>query len=249
MVENGNSVIPNAKDYFKVEKVQYSRHVLCYNVLYEKVGAISMSDRKYKIKICGLTDVSEAEYLNKNKVDFAGIIMFYEKSRRNTNVETAEKIIKALSDEIKSVAVMVSPTLEQVRLAEQAGFDYVQIHGKIADDIINEGGLPILKAFNIDDMNMLDFYSKCPRIAGYVFDAHEPGSGKTFDWNLLKTMPRDGKLFMLAGGLNDKNVADAIRCVKPDGVDVSSGVEYTDRQGKDPKLIDSFVAAVREEGM
>lgn len=208
-----------------------------------------MTDRKYKIKICGLTDAAEAEYVNKNKVDFVGIVLFFEKSRRNTTVETAEKIIKALSDNIRSVAVMVSPTLEQVKLAEQAGFDYVQIHGMVTEDIINEGNIPILKAFNIDDMDKYEEYSKCPRIAGYVFDAHEPGSGKNFDWNLLKEIPRDGKLFMLAGGLNDKNVAHAIRCVKPDGVDVSSGVEYTDRQGKDPKLIDSFVASVREEGM
>ncbi|MDE6023986.1 MAG: phosphoribosylanthranilate isomerase [Lachnospiraceae bacterium] len=204
-----------------------------------------MPERKFKIKICGLTDVAEAEYLNKNKVDFAGVIMFYEKSRRNTNVETAEKIIKALSDEIKSVAVMVSPTLEQVRLAEQAGFDYVQIHGEVSDDIINEGYIPILKAFNIDDMDKYEEYSICPRIAGYVFDAHEPGSGKTFDWNLLKAMPRDGKLFMLAGGLNESNVSAAIQAVKPDGVDVSSSVEYADRTGKDLSKIESFVAKVR----
>lgn len=202
--------------------------------------------KKCRIKICGLTNPIEAEYLNKNKVDFAGIVMFYEKSPRNVSVEKAEEIIKALLDDIKAVAVMVSPTLEQVQLAEQAGFDYVQIHGTITDDIIKEGKIPILKAFNIGDMDKYEEYGKCPRIAGYVFDADKPGSGKTFDWNLLKKMPRDGKLFILAGGLNDKNVANAIRCVRPDGVDVSSGVEYTDRQGKDPKLIDSFVASVRE---
>lgn len=201
---------------------------------------------KTKIKICGLTKASEAEYLNKNKVDFAGVVLFYEKSKRNVSTEAAKEIIKALSNDIKAVAVMVSPTLEQVKTAMDIGFDYVQIHGKIADDIIKESGLPILKAFNIDDMDMLDFYGRCSAIKGYVFDAHEPGSGKTFDWNLLKEIPRDGKLFILAGGLNDKNVADAIRCVRPDGVDVSSGVEYTDRQGKNPKLIDSFVASVRE---
>ena len=202
--------------------------------------------RKCRIKICGLTNPIEAEYLNKNKVDFAGIVMFYEKSRRNVSAEKAEEIINALSGDIKTVAVMVSPDLEQVRLAEQAGFDYIQIHGNLSDEVIKEGKIPILKAFNIGDLDKYEDYGKCPRIAGYVFDANEPGSGKTFDWNLLRKLPRDGKLFILAGGLNDKNVADAIRCVRPDGVDVSSGVEYTDRQGKDPKLIDSFVASVRE---
>lgn len=204
-----------------------------------------MAEKNYKIKICGLTDVSEAEYLNRNKVDFAGIVMFYEKSRRNTSVETASKIIKALSDDIKTVAVMVSPTLEQVKLAEQAGFDYVQIHGILAEDIIREGHVPILKAFNINDMDKYEAYGSCPRIAGYVFDASEPGSGKTFDWNLLQKIPRDGKLFMLAGGLDDSNVVAALKYVNPDGVDVSSGVEYKDRQGKDPNKIESFVARVR----
>ena len=70
---------------------------------------------KTKIKICGLTKTCEAEYLNKNKVDFAGVVLFYEKSKRNVSTEAAKEIIKALSNDIEAVAVMVSPTLEQVR--------------------------------------------------------------------------------------------------------------------------------------
>lgn len=78
-----------------------------------------------------------------------------------------------------------------------------------------------------------------------MFDAAEPGSGTTFDWNMLNTLPRDGKLCMLAGGLNSDNVAKAILAVSPDGVDISSGVEYTDRPGKDPDKLHAFITAVR----
>ena len=105
--------------------------------------------------------------------------------------------------------------------------------------------IPVLKAFNVKDMEQFEYYSSCPQIAGYVFDAAEPGSGKTFDWSLMERVPGDGKLLLLAGGLCPENVAQALREVKPDGVDVSSGVEYDDMPGKDPEKIMHFVREVR----
>jgi len=60
----------------------------------------------------------------------------------------------------------------------------------------------------------------------------------------VKDIPKDEKLLLLAGGLNAANVAEAVRTVKPDGVDVSSGVEYENGRGKDPQKIEEFVAAV-----
>ena len=82
------------------------------------------------------------------------------------------------------------------------------------------------------------------RIAGYVFDAIEPGSGKTFDWKLVDNIPRDEKLLLLAGGLNPDNVRMAIEAVHPDGVDVSSGVENDNGAGKNPERIRAFAIAV-----
>ena len=198
------------------------------------------------IKICGLTDVREAEYLNRNQVDFAGFVLFYEKSRRNMTLEGARPIMERLSPKIKKVAVTVSPTLEQARQIEESGFDYIQIHGELSREVLSDGSIPILRAFNIHDMEQYEYYRSCPRIAGYVFDACEPGSGKAFDWTLLKGLARDDRLFLLAGGLNAENVQRAIQAVQPDGVDVSSGVEYEDGQGKDPERIDEFVRVVRE---
>lgn len=198
-----------------------------------------------KIKICGLTDKKEAEYLNRNQVDFAGMVLYFPKSKRNITIEQAKDIMSALQPGIQKVAVVVEPVLEQVQEIEQAGFDYIQIHGTLQEDILKQTRIPVLKAFNMKDMDEYENYHKNPRIAGYVFDAQEPGSGKTFDWSLVKNIPRDEKLFLLAGGLHPDNVQEAISYVHPDGVDVSSGVEYPDKPGKDGEKINLFVKRAR----
>ena len=197
-----------------------------------------------KVKICGLTSPAEARYLNENHVDFAGMVLFFPKSKRNISIEQAMEIMATLDASIKRVAVVVSPSIEQIRQIEAAGFDYIQIHGEIpeAEAAI---AIPILKAFNVSDMNSYEKYHNDSRIAGYVFDAIEPGSGKTFDWRLVDNIPRDEKLLLLAGGLNPDNVRMAIEAVHPDGVDVSSGVENDDGAGKNPEKIHNFVVAVK----
>ncbi len=201
-----------------------------------------------KVKICGLTSPAEARYLNENHVDFAGMVLFFPKSKRNISIEQAKEIMAALDASIKRVAVVVSPSIEQVRQIEAAGFDYVQIHGEIPETETEAEAaiaIPILKAFNVSDMDSYEKYHNDSRIAGYVFDAIEPGSGKTFDWKLVDNIPRDEKLLLLAGGLNPDNVRMAIEAVHPDGVDVSSGVENDDKAGKNPEKIHDFVAAVK----
>lgn len=201
-----------------------------------------------KVKICGLTSPAEARYLNENHVDFAGMVLFFPKSKRNISIEQAIEIMATLDASIKRVAVVVSPSIEQIRQIEAAGFDYVQIHGEIPETETEAEAaiaIPILKAFNVSDMGSYEKYHNDSRIAGYVFDAIEPGSGKTFDWKLVDNIPRDEKLLLLAGGLNPDNVRMAIEAVHPDGVDVSSGVENDDKAGKNPEKIHDFVAAVK----
>ena len=197
-----------------------------------------------KVKICGLTSPAEARFLNENHVDFAGMVLFFPKSKRNISIEQAKEIMAALDASIKRVAVVVSPSIEQIRQIETAGFDYVQIHGEIPQTE-SAIAIPILKAFNVSDMGSYEKYHNDSRIAGYVFDAIEPGSGKTFDWRLVDNIPRDEKLLLLAGGLNPDNVRMAIEAVHPDGVDVSSGVENDDGAGKNPEKIHDFVAAIK----
>ena len=99
----------------------------------------------------------------------------------------------------------------------------------------------------MSDLEKFDEYRMNPNIVGYVFDAHEPGSGKTFDWTMLENLPRDDKLFMLAGGLNPETVAKAVKAVKPDGVDVSSGVENSNGNGKDFEKVKKFIISARSE--
>ncbi len=194
-----------------------------------------------KVKICGLTRQEEAEYLNENGADFAGIVLFAQKSRRCVTPGHASAILKALNPNIKKVAVVVAPSLEQIQTIEALGFDYIQIHGTLDEALLAHIRLPILKAFNVNDMDQYPFFRRRRQIAGYVFDAQEPGSGKVFDWKLAADIPRDEKLLILAGGLHPGNVADAIASVRPDAVDVSSGVEREDKTGKDPDKIREFI--------
>ena len=198
-------------------------------------------NRAVLVKVCCLTDTVEADYLNKNKVDFAGFVLFFPKSKRNISIEKAEQIMAELDENIKKVAVIVSPDESEIQQINGSGFDYVQIHGEIKDRLLEQISKPVFKAFNIKDIKNIHKYQNNAKIVGYVFDAAAPGSGKVFDWSILNDIKRDAKTFILAGGLNDSNVREAVKLVNPDVVDVSSGVEYDSGRGKDPEKIKQFI--------
>lgn len=198
-------------------------------------------NRAVLVKVCGLTDTVEADYLNKNKVDFAGFVLFFPKSKRNISIEKAEQIMAELDENIKKVAVIVSPDESEIQQINGSGFDYVQIHGEIKDRLLEQISKPVFKAFNIKDIKNIHKYQNNAKIVGYVFDAAAPGSGKVFDWSILNDIKRDAKTFILAGGLNDSNVREAVKLVNPDVVDVSSGVEYDSGRGKDSEKIKQFI--------
>lgn len=198
-------------------------------------------NRAVLVKVCGLTDTVEADYLNKNKVDFAGFVLFFPKSKRNISIEKAEQIMAELDENIKKVAVIVSPDESEIQQINGSGFDYVQIHGEIKDRLLEQISKPVFKAFNIKDIKNIHKYQNNAKIVGYVFDAAAPGSGKVFDWSILNDIKRDAKTFILAGGLNDSNVREAVKLVNPDVVDVSSGVEYDSGRGKDLEKIKQFI--------
>lgn len=203
-------------------------------------------DKMTKIKICGITTKQDIEYINEYKPDFAGFVMFCPSSKRNITPNTAKELLNNLISSVKSVAVMVKPTAEQINIAKEYGFDYVQIHGDVENSLLKGSPLPVIKAFNISDISRFDEYSKIERIKGYLFDSAVPGSGKTFDWTLLEKLPQNkNKMFILAGGLTPDNIADAIKQVKPDGVDVSSGVENEIGAGKSKEKIKNFFAQAR----
>lgn len=198
-----------------------------------------------QIKICGITKVEEAKMLIENQVDYAGMVLFYPKSKRNNTIENAKLLLKQFTaSTIKTVAVTVSPAVDEIQQIQELGFEYIQIHGELSKESFDVIKLPILRAFNVSDLDKYETYHNCRKILGYVFDASVPGSGKTFDWSILDHIPRDEKLFILAGGLNADNVEEAIRRTKPDVVDVSSGVEGL--AGKEASKINEFVGKVRK---
>ena len=96
-------------------------------------------------------------------------------------------------------------------------------------------------------MDAFSYYEEMDEVAGFVMDAAVPGSGKTFDWDLLQKLPSTEKQVLLAGGLNPDNVGEALTACagKIDGVDTSSGVERVDGNGKSKERIEAFVRAVR----
>ena len=218
-----------------------------------------------KIKICGLTSEQEAGWLLEEAVDYAGMVMFFPKSKRNNTVENAKKILRVFYEAnrmeegrtVKSVAVTVSPTARQVEQLEVLGFDLIQVHGSVEEEIFETTEIPVIRAIHDEadweqflEWNRHEMWRD--RLVGVLFDAKEPGSGETFDWKRLHRLSqieqiRSQKLCFLAGGLHSENIKDAIRDTNPDVVDVSSGVEFSHEQvGKDRSKIKAFVKAVRE---
>lgn len=182
---------------------------------------------KVLVKVCGLTDVEEARMLVEEKVDMGGVVLFYERSKRYCTLEKAREIVRVLKNGgVKAVAVTVSPTAEQVREVGEIGFDYLQVHGVLEKEVLEQSRVPVIRAFNVSNMGELEEVRGNEKVVGWLFDAAVPGEGKTFDWGVLEGLERDGRSFFLAGGLTAENVERAIARTKPDAVDVSSGVEY-----------------------
>lgn len=207
-----------------------------------------MREKIPEIKICGLTKREEVKDLIDNQVNYAGIVLYYKKSRRYNDIENAEKIVKEIKkykSQIKSVAVVVSPTKEQIEEIEKIGFDYIQIHGEFTREAEEAVHLPVFLAFNVSK-DICFKEASSDRVFGYVLDGEVPGGGKTFEWSRVRDLFYGGKKFILAGGLNTDNVRAAIDMLNPDIVDVSSGVERKGAGGKDGDKIREFVRKVRE---
>lgn len=203
-----------------------------------------------QIKICGITKTEEASYLNEIQAEYAGFV-FWEKSKRNVSFERAEEIRKVLDKNIRRVAVTVSPNLDLLRQIEKSGFDILQVHGKLQEEVVRQCSIPFWRACNLQKPEDMEKLEQLEKITGYVIDAGTAGSGRTFDWKesreaieKMKATVFVGKAFVLAGGLNPDNIAEAVRIFQPDAVDVSSGVEGAD--GKERALIIEFAGKVRK---
>lgn len=196
------------------------------------------------VKICGIRTAEDVKAVNEAAPDLMGMVLFYPKSRRDLDPETAAHMLTLLDSGIKSVAVTVSPDNEQIKTIEKIGFDMIQIHGEIAEDALDGTAIPVIKAFNVHDMESFPKWATNRRVAGFIFDANEPGSGKAFDHGLLEKIPvTDGRFRLIAGGMNAENVRSAIEITGFDGADTSSGVENADGT-KSPEKIRLFTETV-----
>lgn len=217
-----------------------------------------------KAKICGITTAQEAEYLNESKADYAGFVL-YKKSKRSITLQSAVEVMDSLDSTIKRVAVMVSPSVSDLLLVEDAGFQILQVHKVLRRELLAHASIPIWYAISLWDRRMLmkavTYLEELPKtlqskITGIVVDGADFGGGKTFDWEQTKAeygSLRDqigGRQLILAGGLTPENVSEGMRLFTPDVVDVSTGVEYEDLEGKDtrksPIKIKQFMGKVRE---
>ena len=196
------------------------------------------------IKLCGLTREEDIKKANELKPEYIGFV-FYDKSRRNVTKAQAKKLKSILNPEIKAVGVFVdAPTSQVEELFEENIIDVAQLHGNEDEDYIKElmdNHIPVIKTFKANSPEELIKAEKSSADM-IMFDA---GNGEGNVINDLQILTYIDRPFILAGGLNQENVAAAIDKVKPFGVDVSTGIE-TDKV-KDANKMKKFVEAVREE--
>lgn len=195
-------------------------------------------------KVCGITTIEAAQVVEQAGADFIGFV--FAPSKRRISPHNAAAISSSLSPSIKKVGVFVNESKENIQyIAKKVGLDYIQLHGDETATFAKSLQLPIIKAFSIDAVHASTI--RAFPCAYYLIDSpaekYRGGSGKTFDWNRLTTLQLDHTKLILAGGLSVKNVEDALKNVRPAGIDVSSGVE-TDGK-KDSNKIEAFVNKVK----
>jgi len=167
-----------------------------------------------KVKICGITNIEDAQFCDEQGADFLGF-NFVQSSPRFVQPEEAGRI----QTRAKRVGVFRDQAPDEIRrVAKIAHLDFVQLHGSESEDDVREIALPVIKAFRVGDALPVVKTS-----AEWVMFDSGGGTGRTFDWSLLKAYRE--KRFFLAGGITPDNVAAAINAVHPDAIDVASGVE------------------------
>jgi phosphoribosylanthranilate isomerase len=211
------------------------------------------------IKICGTTNLEDALTAVSAGADALGFV-FYEKSPRNIDVESARQIVQSLPLHVDKVGVFVNEPVEKIlETVRRAGLTAAQLHGvesrKPAFIEALKAGRE-LKVFLVlpgtEMRSALEWNVNGERsISAVFFDSEAPqqpgGTGRIFDWKAAASgiQAISGRLkVVVAGGLNSNNVGDAIRILEPWGVDVVSGVEAMPGK-KDPEKIRAFVDAVR----
>ena len=196
------------------------------------------------VKICGITNEDDALLATALDADALGFVLA--PSPRQVDPETVRDIVRRLPREVHTIGVFRNERPERiVEIVGRAGLRGVQLHGhEPASEVkwIRERVQFVIQAFAAGDPALATAGASAADII--LVDSPDPGSGKVFDWRLAEGAPR-GKRILLAGGLTPENVGDAIRLVRPWGVDVSTGVEAKPGR-KDPVKLRRFVVEARD---
>lgn len=200
-----------------------------------------------RVKICGITRLEDALCAASAGADALGFV-FFAPSPRNIEPDAARAIVSALPPFVTTVGLFVDPDPAFVeRVLAKAPLDLLQFHGDESPLECERFDVPYIKALRMQpEVNLLESARAFRRARGLLFDAYVSGTyggtGTPFNWRLI---PADVPMpIVLSGGLDPTNVAMAIKQVHPWAVDVSSGVERA-KGIKDPRLIQTFIAGVR----
>ncbi len=195
------------------------------------------------IKICGITNDEDALLSVALGADALGFM--FAPSRRQVNADDVRSIVKRLPIEALTVGVFRDERPERVvEIVNRTGLHAVQLHGREPlSEVrwIRERVQFVIQAFAAGDPALASA-ANSPADAIHI-DSPNPGSGKVFDWQLVEGIPR-GVRWILAGGLTPENVGEAIRRLRPWGVDLSTGVEASPGH-KDPRKLRRFIEAAR----
>ena len=218
------------------------------------------------IKICGITNLEDARTAVEAGADALGFV-FYEKSPRKVDIETARNIVRELPPQLEKVGVFVDADADTIRATTaKVGLTAIQLHGKDSIDMFWQssqspaerlGTSRVILAISGDRLKEGGvFISELARneLFALLLDAQSNGrfggTGATFDWKGTRGMVQILGFHLpiiVAGGLTSSNVAEAIKVLQPFGVDVSSGVEAHPGK-KDPAKIRAFIDAARASG-
>ncbi len=219
-----------------------------------------MNGVRTRVKICGITRVADGLAAARAGADAIGLV-FWPGTPRFVEVGQARVIAAALPPFVTRVGLFVDPTEADVRaILDAVPLDVLQFHGAEAPALCRASGRPYLKAIHMKDgVDLVEFAALYDDASGFIFDSFWPGdlpggTGRAFDWSRLSpaVQARLPAPAILSGGLDADNVVAAIRAVQPWAVDVSSGVEERDPDGKtrrglkDAARINAFMLGVRD---
>jgi phosphoribosylanthranilate isomerase len=204
---------------------------------------------RVKVKICGITNWTDARRAAEAGADFLGF-NFYRKSPRYVTPARARKIVRRLPKRVAAVGVFVNEREEKIlQIARAVGLDYLQLHGEETPESASRLArfFPVIKATRVQNGFRPAKLAKFRRVCAVLLDGFKPGvhggTGQTFDWKIARSAGLQRRIF-LAGGLAPENVARAIQMARPYAVDICSGVES--RPGrKDPARLDALMSAVK----